>query len=96
PTTKADKGFPAAASLWAAKNGCASTYSTVPNAGTGGGKGSCLVYDGCPKDGQVEVCTFTGMDHCWAGGASDPAGNACPNWADATALEWSFFKTYAW
>jgi poly(3-hydroxybutyrate) depolymerase len=96
PTVKPDTGFTAAASLWAAKNGCKATYTTIPNTGTGGGSGQCLLYDGCPADGQVELCTFNGMDHCWAGGAADTNGNACPTYADATQLQWSFFKTYAW
>jgi len=97
PTVTADVGFPPAATLWAAKNGCKTTYSTVPNQGSGGGTGQCYVYDGCPADGQVELCTFNGMDHCWAGGASaGSGGNSCPTYASATELEWTFFKTYAW
>jgi len=97
PTVTADVGFPPAASLWAAKNGCGTTYTTVPTNGAGGGTGQCYVYDGCPADGQVELCTFDGMDHCWAGGASAGAGgNSCPTYADATSLEWAFFKKYAW
>jgi poly(3-hydroxybutyrate) depolymerase len=88
-------GFPAAATLWAAKNGCQDTYTTVATEGSGGGSGQCYVYDGCPAGGQVELCTFNGMDHCYAGGiASD--GNSCPTYASATQLQWSFFKQYAW
>jgi polyhydroxybutyrate depolymerase len=97
PTVTADPGFPPSATLWAAKNGCQNTYSTVPTLGSGGGLGQCYVYDGCPADGQVELCTFTGMNHCWAGGtAAGSGGNACPTYAGATQLEWTFFKTYAW
>ncbi|HEY4244781.1 MAG TPA: PHB depolymerase family esterase [Kofleriaceae bacterium] len=96
PTQTPDAGFPAAATLWAAKNGCATTYTTVPTTGTGGA-GQCYVYDGCPADGQVELCTFTGMDHCWAGGATQGAnGNSCPTYASATTLAWQFYKQYAW
>jgi polyhydroxybutyrate depolymerase len=93
-----DPGFPASATLWAKKNGCQNTYTTLPTDGTKGGKGQCYLYDGCPPDGQVELCTFTGMDHCWAGGNASGAGgsNACPNWADATQLQWDFWKKYAW
>jgi poly(3-hydroxybutyrate) depolymerase len=98
PAGAPQSGFPASATLWAAKNGCQSTYSVMPTDGDAGGDGQCYLYDGCPADGQVELCTFTGMDHCWAGG--DPNGqggsNACPTYASATALEWQFFKTYAW
>jgi polyhydroxybutyrate depolymerase len=97
PTVTPDAGFPAAATLWATKNGCSPTYSTVPANGSGGGSGQCYVYDGCPADGHVELCTFDGMDHCWAGGAvAGAAGNSCPTYANATQLEWSFFKQYAW
>ncbi len=96
PTVKADAGFPAAATLWAARNGCQPTYTTIPNTGSSGA-GQCYLYDGCPADGQVELCTFTAMDHCWAGGATaGAAGNSCPTYASATQLQWSFFKQYAW
>jgi poly(3-hydroxybutyrate) depolymerase len=98
PTVTPDVGFPPAATLWAEKNGCASTYTTIPADGSGGGAGQCYVYDGCPSDGQVELCTFQGMAHCWAGGSTggQADGNSCPTYASATQLEWSFFKQYAW
>ena len=98
PNGLAQPGFAASAKLWAAKNGCKNTYTTVSENGSGGGVGQCYLYDGCPADGQVELCTFTGMDHCWAGGSTSGQGatNACPTWASATQLEWSFFKKYAW
>jgi hypothetical protein len=35
------------------------------------------------------------MGHCWAGGASGSV-YACANYESATALEWAFFKQYAW
>jgi polyhydroxybutyrate depolymerase len=97
PHVTPDPNFPASATLWAAKNGCQATYSTVPTNGDAGGTGQCYVYDGCPADGQVELCTFNGMDHCWAGGDPDGGtGSACPAYASATHLEWAFFKQYAW
>ena len=83
-------GVTASATAWAAKNGCATT--TSPRLVQGG---TCLYYDACPADGQVALCTFPGMAHCWAGGSSASVF-ACPSYADATALEWSFFKQYAW
>ncbi len=97
PNGIAQPSYEAAATLWAAKNGCGSTYTTVPTNGSSG-DGQCYVYDGCPADGQVELCTFTGMGHCWAGGSNSGQGAtfACPTYADATALEWAFFKKYAW
>jgi polyhydroxybutyrate depolymerase len=87
-------GFTASAILWAAKNGCQTTYSTIVENGSGGGDGQCYLYDGCPADGQVELCTFTGMSHCWAGGVG--TSDACPTYATATELQWNFFKKYAW
>lgn len=97
PLVKPDVGFPASATLWAAKNGCKNTYTTMATDGAGGGTGQCYLYDGCPEDGQVELCTFDGMGHCWAGGAEKgSAGNSCPKYASATELEWTFFKKYAW
>lgn len=87
PVTCSD---PTAADAWIAKNGCASTSHDVAVKG-----GMCKYFDGCPAGGQVAICTFPGMGHCWAGGV---AGNvfACPTYADATAIEWQFFKDYAW
>jgi polyhydroxybutyrate depolymerase len=98
PTAVPVAGFPASATLWAAKNGCKNTYTTLPTDGDGGGAGQCFVYDDCPSDGQVEVCTFTGMGHCWAGGSPTGTGAefGCPTYASATQLQWSFFKQYAW
>lgn len=83
-------GATASATAWAMKNGCATT--TTSHAVQGG---TCRYYDDCPPDGQVALCTFTNMGHCWAGGTSQSI-YACPAYADATALEWSFFKQYAW
>jgi polyhydroxybutyrate depolymerase len=96
PNAMAQSGFPPSATLWAQKNGCASTYSTTPENGTGGGNGQCYLYDGCPSDGQVELCTFTGMGHCYAGGSASAGMFSCPTYASATELQWSFFKKYAW
>lgn len=78
-----------AAAKWAAHNGCARTSTTkqVEN-------GSCIVYDNCPAGGQVELCTFNAMGHCWAGGVQGIYG--CAAYAQATQLEWSFWKQYAW
>ncbi len=79
------------ATAWAAHNGCgtATTMRTV----TGG---RCVHYEGCPADGQVELCTFDAMGHCWAGGAASAGVYSCPAYAAATQLEWQFFKQYAW
>jgi poly(3-hydroxybutyrate) depolymerase len=76
---------------WIAKNGCKSTSHDVAVKG-----GTCKYFDGCPVDGQVALCTFPGMGHCWAGGVAGSGVFACPTYADATAIEWQFFKDYAW
>jgi polyhydroxybutyrate depolymerase len=83
-------GVTPSATAWAAKNGCGTTTSEVAVDG-----GTCLYYDGCPADGQVALCRFPGMGHCWAGGVG-PSIYACPSYEDATALEWAFFKQHAW
>ena len=51
-----------------------------------------------PADGQVELCTFTGMNHGWAGGNNMGMGAAFafPTYASATTLEWEFWKSHAW
>jgi polyhydroxybutyrate depolymerase len=79
----------ASAQLWAQRNGCAmTTTSTAVHNGT------CVSYDGCPADGQVELCTFDNMGHCWAGGVQGLYG--CSDYDPATTLEWNFFKAHAW
>jgi len=97
PHGTAQSGFPPSATLWAQKNGCQSTYSTITETGSGGKNGQCYLYDGCPSDGQVELCTFTGLNHAWAGSTTctDCIGTGA-GYTSATTLEWSFFKQYAW
>jgi polyhydroxybutyrate depolymerase len=97
PNGSAQLGFTASATLWAQKNGCQTTYQTLTETGTGGNEGQCYLYDGCPSDGQVELCTFTGLGHAWAGAADCPGciGTGA-DYPSATALEWTFFKKYAW
>ncbi len=98
PTAAPVPKFPASATLWAAKNGCGTTYTTIAETGTGGANGSCYLYDGCPSDGQVEVCILSGMTHCWAGGTDPGTGGSfpCTDYPSATQLQWDFFKKYAW
>jgi len=92
PTVAAQTGFPASATLWAKKNGCKDSYTTIPET-----MGQCLLYDGCPADGQVEMCTFPGLGHAWAG-ATTCANciGAGTGYQSATQLQWDFFKKYAW
>jgi poly(3-hydroxybutyrate) depolymerase len=90
PNAIAVAGHEASAAAWAAHNGCATTTHTVAVE-----NGTCTVYDGCPTGGQVEMCSFANMGHCWAGGASGSI-YACAGYESATQLEWAFFKQYAW
>jgi len=83
-------GTTASAQAWAAKNGCATTTTT-----TAVHNGTCVSYDGCPAGGQVELCTFNAMGHCWAGGLGTNV-YACNDYESATQLEWDFFKQHAW
>ncbi len=83
-------GVTPSAAAWAAHNGCATT--THSHAVT---NGTCITYDGCPPDGQVELCTFNAMGHCWAGGLGTSIFS-CNNYESATDLTWQFFKQYAW
>jgi polyhydroxybutyrate depolymerase len=75
---------------WVAKNGCSTDFM---DAGVEGG--DCEYSAGCPADGQVALCLFNGLGHAWAGGAPNMAFSD-PNFASATELQWSFYKTYAW
>jgi polyhydroxybutyrate depolymerase len=90
PNVAPPTGVTPSATAWAAKNGCTGGISKMSVQG-----GTCAYYDGCPADGQVAICTFDTMGHCWAGGVG-PSIYACSNYAEATALEWAFFKQYAW
>jgi len=97
PAATPDASFTASATLWAMRNGCQPTYTTVATNGANGSNGSCYVYDGCPADGQVEMCAFQGMSHCWAGASvCEGCIGTGPDFASATQLEWDFFKKYAW
>ena len=88
--TNTPLGVTASATAWAKKNGCGATTTSVAVQG-----GECRYYDGCPADGQVALCVFHGMKHCWAGGPTS-GGDGCPGFASATALQWEFYKKYAW
>jgi len=90
PAATAVQNVEPAAKAWAEHNGCATTTTpvAVDNA-------TCVRFDGCPADGQVELCTFAGMGHCWAGGAASQGVYSCPTYAKATELEWQFFKDFA-
>jgi polyhydroxybutyrate depolymerase len=96
PKANPAAGFPSSPTLWAMKNGCKATYTTMPANGPSG-NGQCYIYDGCPTDGQVQACIFTDLPHAWAGA---PVCESCigdgVGWASATQLEWAFFKKYAW
>lgn len=85
------QGVVPAAAAWAARNGCATTTTTIDVDG-----GTCDVYDDCPAGGQVQLCTFPGMGHCWAGGAASAGIYSCPTRASAAQLTWQFFKAHAW
>ncbi len=88
PSAPPVAGVMPAADAWAEHNGC--SLVTVGSAVNGG---TCKRYVGCPDGGQVELCSFTAMGHCWAGG---PAVYGCPTYAEATRLEWQFWKMFAW
>lgn len=80
-----------AADAWAQRNGCSLT--TTSRLVTGG---TCVSYNNCPAGRQVELCTYPGMGHCWAGGDPSQGAFSCPNQASATTLAWEFFRTHAW
>jgi len=60
---------------WLARNKCGTEFETKPVMG-----GSCDWYKGCDPNGQTVFCSFNGVAHAWAGGATDAV--------------WSFFKGY--
>ncbi|MCX5742322.1 MAG: hypothetical protein NT062_07485 [Proteobacteria bacterium] len=85
-------GVTPSAKAWAIHNGCSAT-TTVSTSVQGG---TCEAFVGCPANGQVTVCSFTAMGHCWAGGPVTAGVYACPGYAPATELAWQFFKQHAW
>jgi polyhydroxybutyrate depolymerase len=91
PNAPAVGGVTPAADAWARHNGCSTTTTERSVQG-----GTCYHYEGCPEGGQVELCTFDGMNHCWAGGAASAGIYSCPSAASATTLTWDFVKQYAW
>ncbi len=91
PAANPVNGVTPAADAWATKNGC--SLATTTRAVTGG---TCVRYADCPANGQVELCTFDGMGHCWAGGNASAGIYSCPEKASATQLAWDFFKQFAW
>jgi polyhydroxybutyrate depolymerase len=85
-------GVTPAATAWAIHNGCNSTQTVEMSVHNG----TCRAFKDCPADGQVTICTFANMGHCWAGGPSSAGVFACPDYEPATQLAWSFFKQHAW
>jgi poly(3-hydroxybutyrate) depolymerase len=64
---------------WVDRNGCSPEYDTWDILG-----GQCQFHRGCPRDAQVVLCTFYGMDHAWA---------YPPMWESSSLMIWSFFST---
>jgi polyhydroxybutyrate depolymerase len=53
---------------WRTANGC--DAGETGNLVYQNGSASCVSYDQCPGDGEVEFCTIVGMGHTWPGGDS--------------------------
>jgi poly(3-hydroxybutyrate) depolymerase len=64
---------------WVDRNGCSADYDTWEMTG-----GQCQFHRGCPRDAQVVLCTFFGMDHAWG---------YPPMWESSSLLIWSFFSS---
>ena len=83
---------------WAEHNGCMPASMGVDTVQVA--MGMCEYNKGCPEGGQVALCSFSGMGHCWAGGSSSGtavgATFGCPGYELASELGWAFFKEYAW
>lgn len=77
-----------ARAAWAVRNGCSTEVDSMPVMG-----GTCEWSRGCPANGQVVFCSFQGMGHGWAG-SLNPFALGGLQFESATALMWSFFKTY--
>jgi len=70
---------------WAMFNGCSTEVDTVEVLG-----GVCERNRDCPADAQVEICSFDGMGHGWAG--SDGVFGGGNQYEDAADLIWGFFE----
>ncbi|MEY4575403.1 MAG: hypothetical protein RL701_106 [Pseudomonadota bacterium] len=60
---------------WLARNKCGAKFDTKMVMG-----GSCDWYQDCDANGQTVFCSFNGIGHAWARGATDAV--------------WNFFKSY--
>lgn len=60
---------------WLERNKCGTEFETKDVAG-----GKCDWYKGCDPNGQTVFCSFFGVGHAWADGATDAV--------------WDFFKMY--
>jgi polyhydroxybutyrate depolymerase len=65
----------AARGYWLERNKCGAQFETKQVMG-----GSCEWYKDCDANGQTVFCSFNGVGHSWAGGATDAV--------------WNFFKLY--
>lgn len=70
--------------LWAARNGCQSTFDSVSVL-----NGTCEWHHGCPPGGQVVLCMMNNMNHQWSGGAGLIGA---PGYENASEMIWKFFK----
>jgi polyhydroxybutyrate depolymerase len=78
------------AEFWAETNGCGTTRSTSFQQGVA----TCETWDGCPDGGEVALCTFEGVAHCWPGQPFCPDGASTED-AHVNALMWEFFQEHA-
>ncbi|HKU43477.1 MAG TPA: PHB depolymerase family esterase [Polyangiales bacterium] len=65
----------AARGYWLERNKCGTAFETKQVMG-----GSCDWYKDCDPNGQTVFCSFRGVGHAWAGGATDAV--------------WNFFELY--
>jgi polyhydroxybutyrate depolymerase len=71
---------------WAEFNGCSTEVDTEEIKG-----GFCERNRDCPVDAQVEICSFEGMGHGWAGADNALYGGGS-EYEDAARLIWRFFQ----
>jgi polyhydroxybutyrate depolymerase len=75
---------------WVKANGCSTEVDTVQVKG-----GVCERNRNCPAGAQVEMCSFQGMSHGWAGSDATEYGGIYgggSEYEDAARLAWRFFQ----
>jgi len=72
---------------WADRNGCGTSRTQT----LATGDTTCVTFDDCPEDGEVNLCRIEGGGHSWPGGSSILGIGKTTTAISATDMMWTFF-----